>query len=49
MPDVGSARLRAAQGSRGASFRAAAPRHLGVHSGGMVITKAPVSEIVPVE
>jgi error-prone DNA polymerase len=25
------------------------PRHLGVHSGGMVIAKTPVSEIVPVE
>jgi error-prone DNA polymerase len=25
------------------------PRHLGVHSGGMVISKTPVSEIVPVE
>ena len=25
------------------------PRHLGVHSGGMVITERPVSEIVPVE
>ncbi|MDQ7803584.1 error-prone DNA polymerase [Amycolatopsis sp. A133] len=25
------------------------PRHLGIHSGGMVISKQPVSEIVPVE
>ncbi len=25
------------------------PRHLGIHSGGMVISKQPVSEVVPVE
>ncbi|EWM19802.1 DNA polymerase III subunit alpha [Kutzneria sp. 744] len=27
----------------------AAPRHLGIHPGGMVITDRPVSEVVPVE
>lgn len=26
-----------------------APRHLGIHSGGMVLTKRPVGEVVPVE
>lgn len=25
------------------------PRHLGIHSGGMVISDQPVSEVVPVE
>ena len=26
-----------------------APRHLGIHSGGMVLSKTPVSEVVPIE
>src|SRR5690606_23653398 len=26
-----------------------APRHLGIHSGGMVLTRRPVGEVVPIE